>query len=115
MNRSAATAEVCFTDLQVKTVAMHAMRWTDHQKEHLQTLASELRPALRFAVGTRVLAHVGDDMQPGIVTQQYYTEPGWPEGKVAPYQILLDDGEQCVFALHDEDWQVKLREQATEV
>ena len=39
---------------------------------------------------------------PGVVVKHDYREPKWPEGKVAPYQVRLDDG-RVIFAPIDDD------------
>ena len=58
--------------------------------------------ALRFSVGDRVACRVGaDEWSPGEVTQLWYTEPHWEEGRVAPYQVELDDGRR-IFAPADD-------------
>ena len=58
---------------------------------------------LRFARGDRVLvpnAHGG--LEPGVVLQTRYTEPGWPTGFWVPYQIEREDG-AVVYAPEDTD------------
>ena len=58
---------------------------------------------LRFARGDRVLvpnAHGG--LEPGVVRQTRYTEPGWPTGFWVPYQIEREDG-AVVYAPEDTD------------
>ena len=38
----------------------------------------------------------------GRVVQLHYREPAWPRGRVAPYQVALDDGD-LIFAPADDD------------
>lgn len=85
------------------------------------------RPEVRFAVGTRVECRIGahlikgwapgmcmyrtncvvgfdrlDMIISGVITAQYYSEPGWPQSMYAPYQVRLDDG-RMIFAPQDID------------
>ena len=60
---------------------------------------------LRFAAGDRVECNLGrrpNDRVPGTVVEQWYREKDWPEGKVVPYQVRLDDG-RYVYVLMDTD------------
>ncbi|KAL3904027.1 MAG: hypothetical protein SGPRY_011439, partial [Prymnesium sp.] len=52
-------------------------------------------------VGQRVKCNVGDWVA-GTVIKSHYREEQWPEGKVVPYQVLLDDGRR-VYAPSDSD------------
>merc|ERR1711998_362202 len=58
---------------------------------------------LRFDIGVRVQCCVGQqpDGQPvwaaGSVSAHWYTQPNFPPGMRAPYQIKLDDG-RLIFA-----------------
>jgi hypothetical protein len=66
-------------------------------------------PDLRFTVGTPVECRVGPtDWAPGTIVQLWYKEPNWPEGAVAPYKILLDDG-RAIFAPADMDQVIRAR------
>lgn len=49
-----------------------------------------------------MLANVNYKMMPGTIVQTNYREPLWPEGKVSPYQIELDDG-ALIYAPYDGD------------
>ena len=49
-----------------------------------------------------MLANVNHVMMPGTIVQTNYREPLWPEGKVCPYQIELDDG-ALIYAPTDGD------------
>ena len=58
---------------------------------------------MRFAVGDRVCCRVGEsEWAPGRIAKLSYREEHWPRGRVAPYQVQLDDG-QHIFAPHDID------------
>ena len=58
---------------------------------------------MRFVVGDRVACRVGPaEWARGAVVQLSYREETWPARRVAPYQILLDDG-HLIFAPHDSD------------
>jgi len=70
---------------------------------------------LRFALNTAVLCRVGPtDWAPGIVIQQWYREPGWPEGHFAPYKIRLEDGRD-IFAPQDLDQIIRINPNAAGV
>lgn len=60
---------------------------------------------LRFDVSARVQCIIGPHpvrgWASGEVVSLYYSEPSWPPGSFAPYQIQLDDG-RLIFA-HDSD------------
>ena len=64
------------------------------------------RPELRFPVGTRVECRIGPHpvrgWAPGTVIAHFYSEPSWPMGASAPYQIELDDGRK-IYAPQDTD------------
>eukprot|EP00959_Pyramimonas_sp_CCMP1952_P199248 4167739-Pyramimonas_sp.AAC.1 len=69
-------------------------------------------PALRFAVGDRVLANRGEDdgWKPGTIIDVYYHEEEWAPDKIAPYQIRLDEDHDCehpIYAIHDTDGSVR--------
>lgn len=65
---------------------------------------------LRFDMGARVACNTGD-WSPGIVVKHNYREPNWPAGKIAPYQIQLDDG-RLIFAPVDDDRVIRLHDGA---
>jgi len=60
----------------------------------------ELSPA-RFSVGDRVECKIGPHpvkgWAAGRVAKVHYREPNWPEGMIAPYQVILHDG-RLIFA-----------------
>jgi len=56
--------------------------------------------ALRFQVGSRVECRTNRGWQPGQVVAIHYSEPGWPPGETAPYQIRCADG-SLLFAPQD--------------
>jgi len=58
--------------------------------------------ALRFPPGTRVLCNMGTAWQSGVIAAQWYSEPNWPPGQKAAYQIKLDQG-MFTFAPQDVD------------
>ena len=59
--------------------------------------------ALRFTVGERVRCRVSQsEWAPGCIAQLWYREPDWPEGRLVPYQVELDDG-RLIFAPLDKD------------
>jgi len=61
--------------------------------------------ALRFAIGDRVFCNTGE-WTPGSVVKCNYREESWPAGKIAPYQIKLDDG-RLIYAPLDDDKVIK--------
>lgn len=55
--------------------------------------------ALRFVVGDRVQARIGDDdWAPGVVVNLWWRHADWPAALVAPYQIKLDGEDALIFA-----------------
>uniref|UniRef100_A0A6U5NI70 CobW C-terminal domain-containing protein n=1 Tax=Calcidiscus leptoporus TaxID=127549 RepID=A0A6U5NI70_9EUKA len=56
---------------------------------------------LRFAIGDRVECNCGT-WTIGTVVKLFYTQKSFPSDKVAPYQILLDDG-RLIYSPADED------------
>ena len=57
----------------------------------------------RFAVGDSVLSNVGTGWwKRGTVVQLDYLEENWPAGRVAPYQIELENGD-LIYAPEDSD------------
>ncbi len=54
-------------------------------------------------------AHPVTGWAPGSIVALHYSEPNWPPGQVAPYQIQLDDGRliyaprYLVYAAADDD------------
>ena len=69
-------------------------------------------PALRFAVGTKVICRIGPnaetDWAPGTISLLWYRETNWPPGSYAPYRIKLDDGRD-IFAPGDIDQIIQKR------
>ena len=66
-------------------------------------LMAAASPPLRFGVGSRVRCQVGLQVwATGQVVQLNCRERSWPPGKLAPYQIALDNGE-VTFAPVDSD------------
>ena len=69
-------------------------------------------PELRFTLGTRVQCRIGPDpvtgWASGRVVALHYSEPNWPPGQVAPYQIWLHDG-RLIFAPADTDQLIRER------
>ena len=54
-------------------------------------------------MGERVRCRVSQsEWVPGCVAQLWYHEPGWPETRLVPYQVELDDG-RLIFAPLDKD------------
>lgn len=70
------------------------------------------RPSYRFVVGERVECRIGPHpvkgWAAGRVVALNYTQPGWPPGSYAPYQIWLHDG-RLIFAPQDNDNVIRLR------
>ena len=64
-------------------------------------LADKDSTILRFRIGTRVECNVGNWML-GTVTQQFYVQSSFAEGKCAAYQVKLDEG-NTIFAPADVD------------
>ena len=56
---------------------------------------------LRFEIGHRVVCNTGEWV-PGVIIKHHYREKSWPEGKIVPYRIKLDDG-RSIFAPIDDD------------
>jgi len=54
----------------------------------------------RFAIGDRVECNTGEWVA-GTVVALDYAQPNWPPGKIAPYQVRLDD-ERLIFAPIDD-------------
>jgi hypothetical protein len=63
---------------------------------------------LRFAVGTKVQCHIGDWLKGEVILLRYRQE-NWPRGRVAAYQVRLDNGE-LVYAPEDKDSMVRKQE-----
>jgi len=63
---------------------------------------------LRFGVGDRVIVNLdaGFGHVVGVVSQLWYREPGWPQDRVAPYQIELSDG-TLIYSPRDSDDMVR--------
>ena len=58
---------------------------------------------LRFSAGDRVRCKTAErTWDAGVVVALHYSEPGWPNGVVAPYQVELDNG-GLIFAPCDDD------------
>ena len=57
---------------------------------------------LRFSVGTRVDANLGDRWEPGTILAVNYRDPSDPDAVPRPYQIELDTGRK-VYAPLDDD------------
>ena len=72
------------------TKATRALRPQRHAANIVRCLCSDAS-ALRFPVGTPVKCLYGDSWVSGIVVKHHYREDSWPEGKTAPYQVLLDE------------------------
>ena len=70
------------------------------------------RPTYRFDIGQRVECRIGPDpvkgWAPGRIIALNYTQPGWPAGSYAPYQIWLHDG-RLIFAPQDSEQVIRLR------
>jgi hypothetical protein len=74
-----------------------------HASSSTQQAAPAVPPGLRFDVGSRVLCRTGPtSWASGRVVQLRYREDAWPKGRVAPYQVALDDGD-LIFAPADDD------------
>ena len=69
------------------------------------------RPELRFIINTRVECRVGPHpvrgWAAGSIVAHFYSEPSWPTGAVAPYQVQLDDG-RLIYAPQDNDNVIRL-------
>jgi len=63
----------------------------------------------RFGVGEVVEAFTSNGWERGEVVALNYREGEWPEGQVAPYQIMLQSG-ALIFAPLDEDRVVRKAE-----
>ena len=58
--------------------------------------------AFRFQVGARVVCNLGPvGWKLGRVVALRYREPGWPDGREAPYQVLLDDDNALIYVPED--------------
>jgi len=67
----------------------------------LISIADKDTVQLRFKVGDRVECNCGTWAQ-GTIVKLFYAQKSFPEGKVAPYQIRLDDG-RLIYSPMDED------------
>jgi G3E family GTPase len=68
--------------------------------------------SLRFQQGARVVCNIGK-WTAGTVVKQYYREESWPEGKVVPYQVKLDNG-KLIFAPMDDDRVIRALDDGSE-
>ncbi len=68
---------------------------------------------MRFVVGDRVECRIGPHpvkgWAPGRVVKLYYSEPNWPPGAIAPYQVWLHDG-RLIYAPQDVEQLIRERE-----
>ena len=61
-------------------------------------------PDYRFKVGTVVMCNLGSKgWKPGRVIALDYQEENWPEGKIAPYQVILEESHNLIFVPVDDE------------
>ena len=60
---------------------------------------------LRFDVGDRVACNIGG-WASGTIVKVWYRDESWPEDKLAPYQVQLDQG-TLIYAPIDDDRAIK--------
>ena len=65
-------------------------------------MACTNRGITRFLVGQVVEAYTNNGWERGEVVSLNYREEEWPEGQVAPYQIMLERG-ALIYAPMDDD------------
>ena len=58
----------------------------------------------RFKVGTNVMCNLGiNGWKAGKIIALNYREPQWPEDKIAPYQVALDEDYSLIYVPNDND------------
>ena len=63
---------------------------------------------LRFGIGTKVECNCGEKgWCPGVIESVHFTDESWPQGRMAPYRILLTEG-GFVICPSDKDEVVRL-------
>ena len=73
-----------------------------HHMPLISAEEKEMMGPLRFEIGAEVACNMGEDWLEGRVLQHFYTEPSFPPGHCAAYQVKLHDG-GIIFAPRDHD------------
>jgi hypothetical protein len=84
---------------------LHAFDEKRKEKGKIKRLRKKktFKGEFRFEIGHRVQCNTGHEgWMLGIVVGHHYSEAGWPKGKIAPYQIELDDF-SLIFAPADDN------------
>ena len=100
-------ASVCDLDGKIHRLERCFLRWWNHEAYYAHSAST--RGSVRFKVGQKVQACVSGRWVDGIVVALYYEEEGWADGRWAPYQILSDCGQFCVYSPVDSDSWVRSR------
>lgn len=101
MAKANGMTDVAFLENQINvTVKIAKSEYLAHKQ---MAAPGATKPDLRFSVGSRVKCNLGPGgWQSGRVVKQWYREPKWPEGKLAPYQIKIDKG-TLIYCPMDDD------------
>jgi hypothetical protein len=51
---------------------------------------------------------MGNRWEKGVVTLHHYRERNWPQGRIVPYQVMLEESNDLIFVPMDIDETIKL-------
>ena len=76
---------------------------TGWEERYISESSAQLMP-VRFPIGTRIEC-LGPDGKFGLgtVVDHYYREHDWEDGKIAPYQVMMNKDESFLYCKVDRD------------